>query len=51
MSSKVSANADKHMKEENRTVVIGKPKCSTRIPPNVGPANVPQKNEDDHIPK
>jgi len=47
----VSAKADKHMKNEKKSVVVGKPKCSTMIPPNVGPANEPQKNEDDHIPK
>ena len=39
------------MIEANQTVVEGNPKFSTINPPKVGPANEPQKNEEDHIPE
>jgi hypothetical protein len=39
------------MKKAKKIAVIGKPKYSIRIPPSVGPANDPQKKDDDHIPK
>ena len=47
----MSANMEKHKKDENQAVVNGNPKCSTMMPPNVGPAKDPQKNDDAHIPE
>jgi hypothetical protein len=41
----------KHKKDENQTVVTGNPSCSTMMPPSVGPAKDPQKNDDAHIPE
>ena len=51
MSSKTSAKVTRIMIDANQTVVDGKPQFSTINPPNVGPTNEPQKNEEDHIPK